>query len=137
MKNLKFILLFIPFIASSQAREISNISPLGKLTAALDMGTDSKYYIRYLDAKMKMMEYTRFLKIGNKKKLKNFKKNLLEVIQNKIKDKKIFLNKNTIILNSSGKKRIFITIIDENNITSGIKWLSIKQINVLIPAAEF
>ena len=34
MKNLKFILLFIPFIASSQAREISNISPLGKLTAA-------------------------------------------------------------------------------------------------------
>ena len=49
MKNLKFILLFIPFIASSQAREISNISPLGKLTAALDMGTDSKYYIRYLD----------------------------------------------------------------------------------------
>ena len=68
MKNLKFILLFIPFLASSQAREISNISPLGKLTAALDMGTDSKYYIRYLDAKMKMMEYTRFLKIGNKKK---------------------------------------------------------------------
>lgn len=64
------------------------------------------------------------------------KKNLLEVIQYKIKDKKIFLNKNTIILNSSGKKRIFITIIDENNITSGIKWLSIKQINVLIPAAE-
>ena len=59
MKNLKFILLFIPFIASSQAREISNISPLGKLTAALDMGTDSKYYIRYLDTKMKMMEYTR------------------------------------------------------------------------------
>ena len=56
--------------------------------------------------------------------------------QYKIKDKKIFLNKNTIILNSSGKKRIFITIIDENNITSGIKWLSIKQINVLIPAAE-
>ena len=129
MKNLKFILLFIPFLASSQAREISNISPLGKLTAALDMGMDSKYYIRYLDTKMKMMEYTRFLKIGNKK-------NLLEVIQYKIKDKKIFLNKNTIILNSSGKKRIFITIIDENNITSGIKWLSIKQINVLIPAAE-
>ena len=28
-------------------------------------------------------------------------------------------------------------IIDENNITSGIKWLSIKQINVLIPAVEF
>ncbi|MDG1510002.1 MAG: hypothetical protein P8Q53_09515 [Flavobacteriaceae bacterium] len=136
MKNLKILLLFIPFIASSQARDISNISPLGKLTAALDMGTDSKYYIRYLDTKMKMMEYTRFLKIGNKKKLKNFKKNLLEVIQYKIKDKKIFLNKNTIILNSSGKKRIFITIIDENNITSGIKWLSIKQINVLIPAAE-
>ena len=101
------------------------------------MGTDSKYYIRYLDTKMKMMEYTRFLKIGNKKKLKNFKKNLLEVIQYKIKDKKIFLNKNTIILNSSGKKRIFITIIDENNITSGIKWLSINQINVLIPAVEF
>ena len=65
------------------------------------------------------------------------KKNILEVIQYKIKDKKIFLNKNTIILNSSGKKRIFITIIDENNITSGIKWLSINQINVLIPAVEF
>ena len=54
--------------SAEQAREISNISPLGKLTAALDMGMDSKYYIRYLDTKMKMMEYTRFLKIGNKKK---------------------------------------------------------------------
>ena len=45
INNLKFILLFIPFMVNSQAREVAKISPLGKLTARLDVGMDSKYYI--------------------------------------------------------------------------------------------
>lgn len=136
MGKLKFILLLIPFLASSQAREVAKISPLGKLTASLDVGMDSKYYISYFDAKIRVVDYYRSVKIGNKKKLRNFKNTLLDVIKNKIKDKKIFLNKNIITLNSSGKKRIFITITDKNNVTSSIKWLSVKQINVLIPEVE-
>ena len=72
-----------------------------------------------------------------KKKLINFKKSLLNAIKNKEKNKKIVLNKNIITLNSSGNKRVYISITDKKNITSGIKWLSIKQINVLIPESEF
>ena len=137
MNNLKFILLFIPFMVNSQAREVAKISTLGKLTARLDVGMDSKYYIYYVDSKIRLVDYCRTIKIGNKKKLINFKKSLLSAIKNKEKNKKIVLNKNTITLNSSGNKRVYISITDKKNITSGIKWLSIKQINVLIPESEF
>lgn len=137
INNLKFILLFIPFMVNSQAREVAKISPLGKLTARLDVGMDSKYYIYYVDSKIRIVDYCRTIKIGNKKKLINFKKSLLNAIKNKEKNKKIVLNKNTITLNSSGNKRVYISITDKKNITSGIKWLSIKQINVLIPESEF
>ena len=137
INNLKFILLFIPFMVNSQAREVAKISPLGKLTARLDVGMDSKYYIYYVDSKIRIVDYCRTIKIGNKKKLINFKKSLLSAIKNKEKNKKIVLNKNIITLNSSGNKRVYISITDKKNITSGIKWLSIKQINVLIPESEF
>jgi len=137
INNLKFILLFIPFMVNSQAREVAKISPLGKLTARLDVGMDSKYYIYYVDSKIRIVDYCRTIKIGNKKKLINFKKSLLNAIKNKEKNKKIVLNKNIITLNSSGNKRVYISITDKKNITSGIKWLSIKQINVLIPESEF
>ena len=137
MNNLKFILLFIPFMVNSQAREVAKISTLGKLTARLDVGMDSKYYIYYVDSKIRLVDYCRTIKIGNKKKLINFKKSLLSAIKNKGKNKKIVLNKNIITLNSSGNKRVYISITDKKNITSGIKWLSIKQINVLIPESEF
>jgi len=137
INNLKFILLFIPFMVNSQAREVAKISPLGKLTARLDVGMDSKYYIYYVDSKIRIVDYCRTIKIGNKKKLINFKKSLLNAIKNKEKNKKIILNKNIITLNSSGNKRVYISITDKKNITSGIKWLSIKQINVLIPESEF
>lgn len=137
INNLKFILLFIPFMVNSQAREVAKISPLGKLTARLDVGMDSKYYIYYVDSKIRIVDYCRTIKIGNKKKLINFKKSLLNAIKNKEKNKKIVLNKNIITLNSSGNKRVYVSITDKKNITSGIKWLSIKQINVLIPESEF
>ena len=137
INNLKFILLFIPFMVNSQAREVAKISPLGKLTARLDVGMDSKYYIYYIDSKIRIVDYCRTIKIGNKKKLINFKKSLLNAIKNKEKNKKIIHNKNIITLNSSGNKRVYISITDKKNITSGIKWLSIKQINVLIHESEF
>ena len=133
-------ILFTSFITNAQIKEvkepqvIGKVSLLGDLIGELNKDAERDFYfVTYKDTKFTHLTDFKSFSIGNKETVIQFKNIMLDMLQNKTKEKTIELEGQKIYF----KKRsntIEIHILDKSGVNSTMRFINKKQINKLFPA---
>jgi len=123
-----------PKKASKKAEQISKISLLGSLIGQLNKDTNKDFYtVSYKDFKNTDQSDIKSFSIGNKKTVKQYRDIMLAMITDKTNEKTIELEGNTITFRRKSNS-IETLITNKEGVTSKMKWITKKHINILFPA---
>lgn len=141
------IILFVSFNATAQIKEItkdsekatkkteqvSKINLLGNLIGQLNKETGKDFYsVSYKDFKNTDQSDIKSFAIGNKETVKQYRDIMLAMITDKTNEKTIELEGNTITFRRKSNS-IETLITNKEGITSKMKWITKKHINILFP----
>jgi len=143
MKKTVLLLLAVlmtTFVANAQITEVeesevlSKVSLLGDLIGELNkVPNQDTYFVSYKDFKFTTLTDHKSFTIGNKETVLQFKNIMLDMIKNKIKEKTIKLEGNTIeFVKRSNTIETFI--VNKAGVVSKMRWMNKKHINKLFPA---
>lgn len=114
--------------------QISKISLLGNLIGQLNKDTNKDFYtVSYKDFKNSDQKDIKTFSIGNKETVKQYRDIMLGMITDKANEKTIELEGNTITFRRKSNS-IETLITNKAGITSKMKWITKKHINILFPA---
>ena len=113
---------------------ISNINLLGNLIGQLNKESDKDFYsMSYKDFKNTDQSDIKTFAIGNKETVKQYRDIMLTMILNKTNEKTIELEGNTISFKRKSNS-IETLITNKDGVTSKMKWITKRHINILFPA---
>lgn len=146
MKNTVLLLTILCtyFISNAQIKEVSNntqkterlskIELLGKLIGQLNKEKGKDFYtVSYKDFKNTDPKDIKTFAIGTKETVKQYKAIMLDMIANKTNSKTITLEGNTITFKRKSNS-IETLITNPEGVTSQMKWITAKHINMLFPS---
>jgi len=123
-----------PKTTSKKAEQISKISLLGNLIGQLNKDASKDFYrVSYKDFKNTDQSDIKSFSIGNKETVKQYRDIMLAMITDKTNEKTIELEGNTITFRRKSNS-IETLITNKEGITSKMKWITKKHINILFPA---
>jgi len=121
-------------IETKTTEQISKISLLGNLIGQLNKDTNKDFYtVSYKDFKNTDQKDIKSFSIGNKETVKQYRDIMLAMITDKTNEKTIELEGNTITFRRKSNS-IETLITNKAGITSKMKWITKKHINILFPA---
>jgi len=143
-----FVLLLTTLLSTAQIKEItkesktttkkteqiSKISLLGNLIGQLNKDANKDFYtVSFKDFKNTDQSDIKHFSIGNKETVKQYRDIMLAMITNKTNEKTIELEGNTITFKRKSNS-IETLITNKEGVTSKMKWITKKHINILFPA---
>lgn len=121
-------------IETKATEQISKISLLGNLIGQLNKDTNKDFYtMSYKDFKNTNQKDIKIFSIGNKETVKQYRDIMLAMITDKTNEKTIELEGNTITFRRKSNS-IETLITNKEGVTSKMKWITKKHINILFPA---
>ncbi len=144
-KTILHIIAFITcFAVNAQIKEVkketkafeqlSKIELLGKLIGQLNKQTGKDFYtVSYKDFKNTDPNDIKTFAIGNKETVKQYRDIMLDMITSKTNSKTITLEGNTITFKRKSNS-IETLITNPEGVTSQMKWITAKHINMLFPS---
>jgi len=120
--------------ASNKTEQVSKISLLGNLIGQLNKDANKDFYtVSYKDFKNTDQSDIKSFAIGNKETVKQYRDIMLAMITDKTNEKTIELEGKTITFRRKSNS-IETLITNKEGVTSKMKWITKKHINILFPA---